>query len=106
MITLTKSAADHALTILNQRGQGLGLRIDITPSGCNGFKYLLEFVDTAQEQDLVYQSQGVKIYIDPQIAPMIQDLIVDWQQQGLNEKFEFINPNETSRCGCGQSFGI
>ena len=106
MIILTKSATTQAKKLLNQKKSALGLRIAVKPSGCNGFRYVLEYVEHPQSNDLVENYQGIDIYIDPTSQPILENLTLDWQKEGVNQGFKFINPLEQSRCGCGQSFGI
>lgn len=103
---LTKSASNQVIAALKQRGQGLGIRIAVKPSGCNGYKYLLEYVDQAAANDLIITIDSVTIFVDPESLPYVENLTLDWQRRGLNQGFEFINPLEESRCGCGQSFSV
>lgn len=106
MITLTEIAANKTQEMLNRRGYGLGIRIGVKSSGCNGMKYLLEYVDQSLDTDQVYTSYNINIYVDPESLPYIQGLTMDWRVRGLNQGFEFINPQEQSRCGCGESFSV
>lgn len=108
MITLTELAADKIRQHLEKRGHGLGIRIGVRTTGCSGLAYVLEFVDTAPvtRDQFVYEDQGVKVWVDGKSMPYVSGLTMDWQKQGLNEGFEFINPNEKDRCGCGESFRV
>jgi iron-sulfur cluster assembly protein len=108
MINLTPLAAEKVRANLEKRGKGLGLRIGVKTTGCSGLAYVLEYVDVAPvtRDQFVYESNGVKVWIDGRSMPYIDGLTMDWQKQGLNEGFEFINPNEKDRCGCGESFRI
>ncbi len=108
MITLTENAAEKVLQQLARRGKGLGIRVGIKTTGCSGLAYVLEFVDSspvAQDQ-FVYEQHGVRIWVDSSSLPYVNGLVMDWQRQGLNEGFEFNNPNERDRCGCGESFRV
>jgi iron-sulfur cluster assembly protein len=67
---------------------------------------VLEYVDAVDEHDQLFESLGVNVYIDPKSLAYIQGLEMDWVRNGLNEGFEFRNPNERDRCGCGESFRI
>jgi iron-sulfur cluster assembly protein len=67
---------------------------------------VLEYVDSPTESDLIFDSEGFKIVVDPRDLPIIDELTVDYVRQGLNEGFDFINPQERDRCGCGESFRI
>lgn len=106
MIQLTELAADKIKQQLDKRGKGLGIRIGVKTSGCSGFAYVLEFVDEPQDIDERFESNGVNVFVDPKSLLYVAGLNIDWTKKGLNEGFEFINPNETARCGCGESFKI
>jgi iron-sulfur cluster assembly protein len=108
MITLTEQAAERVKQSLTKRGQGEGIRIGVKTTGCSGLAYVLEYVDIAPvtRDQFVYESYGVKVWVDGKSAPYINGLIMDWKKTGLNEGFEFTNPNERDRCGCGESFRI
>jgi iron-sulfur cluster assembly protein len=108
MITLTELAADKIRQQLEKRGHGLGIRIGVKTTGCSGLAYVLEFVDTAPvtRDQFVYEDHGVKVWVDGRSMPYVNGVTMDWQKQGLNEGFEFINPNESGRCGCGESFRV
>jgi iron-sulfur cluster assembly protein len=108
MITLTKLAAEKVKQNLEKRGKGVGIRIGVKTTGCSGLAYVLEYVDYAPvtRDQFVYDSNGVKVWVDGKSAPYVNGLTMDWQKKGLNEGFEFINPNERDRCGCGESFRV
>lgn len=108
MITLTQIAADKVKKQLERRGKGLGIKIGIKTTGCSGLAYVLEYIDAEPitRDQFVYESHGVKVWIDERSSPYVQGLTMDWQKKGLNEGFEFINPNERDRCGCGISFRV
>lgn len=106
MIHVTPRAASRIATNLDRRGQGVGIRLGVRTTGCSGLAYVLEYVDSPKESDLVFDSEGFKIVVDPRDLPIIDELTVDYVRQGLNEGFDFINPQERDRCGCGESFRI
>lgn len=108
MITLTPLAAEKVQQQLARRGKGMGIRIGVKTTGCSGLAYVLEYVDFAPvtRDQFVYESNGIKVWVDGRSSPYINGLTMDWQKKGLNEGFEFINPNEKDRCGCGESFRI
>ena len=107
MIQLTASAAGKVKKLIEKRGPAtLGIRIGIKTTGCSGMAYVLEFVETPDADDIVTDSLGCAVYVDPKSAVYVQGLTVDYVRQGLNEGFEFINPNERDRCGCGESFRV
>jgi iron-sulfur cluster assembly protein len=106
MISLTETAAEKIKTQLQKRGKGLGIRIGVKTTGCSGLAYVLEFVDQIFNGDCVFESGGVHVYVDAKSMAYIQGLEMDWVKNGLNEGFEFRNPNEKDRCGCGESFRV
>jgi len=105
-ITLTEVAADRVKNFLANRGKGLGLRLGVKTSGCSGMAYVLEFVDELEDNDQVFESQGVKIIVDPKSLLYIDGTELDYGKEGLNEGFKFNNPNVKDQCGCGESFTI
>ena len=105
-ISLTEVAADRVKNFLHNRGKGIGLRIGIKTTGCSGMAYVLEFVDELDENDQVFESQGVKLIVDPKSLIYLDGTEVDFGKEGLNEGFKFINPNAKDECGCGESFTV
>jgi len=105
-ITLTEKAARHVAAFLTKRGKGVGLRFGVRTSGCSGMAYKLEFVDAANPEDLVFESHGVKVLVDPKSLPYIDGTELDFTREGLNEGFKFNNPNIKDQCGCGESFNV
>jgi iron-sulfur cluster assembly protein len=106
MIQVTETAAKKIKQNLARRGSGVGIRIGIRTTGCSGLAYVLEYVDRINSEDTVFESQDVRVIVDAKSLPILGDLDVDYVRQGLNEGFEFNNPNERDRCGCGESFRI
>jgi len=105
-ITLTETAAKRVKDFLTSRGKGEGLRLGVKTTGCSGMAYVLEFADAAEEGDEIFESQGVKIFIDPKSLVYIDGTELDYTKEGLNEGFKFKNPNEKDTCGCGESFTV
>jgi iron-sulfur cluster assembly protein len=106
MIQVTEAAAKKIKQNLARRGSGVGIRIGIRTTGCSGLAYVLEYVDRINNEDTVFTSQDVSIIVDAKSLPILGNLDVDYVRQGLNEGFEFTNPSEKDRCGCGESFRI
>lgn len=106
MISLTEQANKKIKQTLERRGSGLGIRIGVRTTGCSGLAYVLEYVDRPQPDDQCIECMDCKIFVDPKSCPYIQGMTIDYVRQGLNEGFEFRNPNERDRCGCGESFRI
>ncbi len=106
MISLTEQAAKKVKATLSKRGKGLGLRVGVKTTGCSGLAYVLEYVDQPNPEDRCFESYGCQLYVDPKSCAYIQGVEIDWVRNGLNEGFDFKNPNERDRCGCGESFRI
>jgi iron-sulfur cluster assembly protein len=105
-ITLTEKAAKHINRYIERRGKGIGLRFGVRTTGCSGLAYKLEYVDESVPEDKVFESNGVKVFVDPKSLPYIDGTELDFAREGLNEGFRFNNPNVKDECGCGESFRI
>jgi iron-sulfur cluster assembly protein len=105
-ISLTEAAARHVSRYLTKRGKGVGVRLGVKTTGCSGLAYKLEYVDEAATEDSVFESHGVKVFVDPKSLPYIDGTELDFAREGLNEGFKFHNPNVKDECGCGESFRI
>ena len=105
-VTVTESAARHIARTLESRGKGEGIRVGVRTSGCSGMAYVLEFVDAAEPEDVVFEEHGVKLFVDPKSLSYLDGTELDFVKEGLNEGFEFNNPNVAGECGCGESFSV
>jgi len=105
-ISLTDSAAERVRGYLQARGEGVGLRLGITETGCSGYSYVVNYADEVSDGDVVFEDKGVKVVVDPEALKLIDGTEVDFVKNGLNEAFSFKNPNVTGECGCGESFNI
>ena len=103
---VTDLAAEKIRFYISKRGKGLGIKIGVKTTGCSGLAYVLEYVDQLDSTLALYRSKGVMVFIDPKHQPYLSGLVIDYQRSGLNEGFEFINPQEKNRCGCGESFNV
>jgi iron-sulfur cluster assembly protein len=108
MITLTETAAKKVKQQIQKRGKGLGIMIGVRTTGCSGLAYKLEYVDNLPTNGnyMSYASNDIIIIVDQKDLPYISGLTMEYKRQGLNEGFDFINPKEKARCGCGESFTI
>jgi iron-sulfur cluster assembly protein len=106
MIQVTNLAAKKIKQNLEKRGQGMGIRLGIRTTGCSGLAYVLEYIDAVNLEDIAYKQDGFVVVVDPKSLAYLNGLEIDYVRQGLNEGFEFANPNEKDRCGCGESFRI
>lgn len=105
-VTLTERAARRVSNFLAKRGKGVGLRLGVRTSGCSGLAYKLEFADVVNPEDAMFESNGVKVLVDPKSLPYIDGTELDFTREGLNEGFQFRNPNIKDQCGCGESFTV
>ena len=105
-VTLSEKAAKHVANYIAKRGRGVGLRLGVRTSGCSGMAYKLEFADDFAADDLIFESHGVKVLIDPKSLPYLEGTELDFVREGLNEGFKFNNPNLKDECGCGESFNV
>ena len=105
-ITLTENAATHVARFIEKRGHGAGVRLGVKTSGCSGMAYKLEFAEEATPEDEVFESFGVKVFIDPKSLAYLDGTELDFVREGLNEGFKFNNPNVKDECGCGESFNV
>jgi iron-sulfur cluster assembly protein len=105
-ISLTAPAAERVRNYLAQRGNGVGLRIGVKKTGCNGFAYVVNYADEVTDADSVFEDQGVKVVVDHDSLAYIDGTEVDFVKEGLNEAFRFRNPNVAGECGCGESFNV
>ncbi|MDO8931884.1 MAG: iron-sulfur cluster assembly protein IscA [Rhodocyclaceae bacterium] len=105
-VTLSESAAKHVANYIAKRGKGIGVRLGVKTSGCSGMAYKLEFADAAEPDDVVFETRGLKVLVDPRSLPYIDGTELDFAREGLNEGFKFNNPNVKDQCGCGESFNV
>ena len=103
---MTEAAARHVNRYLSKRGKGVGVRLGVKTTGCSGLAYKLEYVDDLAEEDVVFETHGLKILIDPKSLAYLDGTELDFAREGLNEGFKFYNPNVKDECGCGESFRI
>lgn len=105
-VSLTEIAAKHIVSYLEDRGKGIGIRLAVKTTGCSGLMYVIEPVDEPQAEDIRIVTQGVEVYVDPKSMVYVDGTEMDYVKQGLNEGFEFKNPNVQGECGCGESFTV
>lgn len=108
MILLTEKAHEKVKSQLQKRGKGVGIRLGVRTTGCSGLAYTMEYVDKYDaEVDVInYSQKDFVLLVDSKSDVYLKGLIMDWVRNGLNEGFDFKNPNERDRCGCGESFRV
>jgi len=107
ILTLTDAAAQQAKKLM-ERGDNdtIGLRVGIKTAGCSGLQYQVEFANEQKPFEDKIEQKGVTIFIDPAAVMFIIGSEMDWQEDKFASSFTFSNPNETARCGCGESFSV
>lgn len=105
-VTLTSSAAAKVQELISAEGDAsLSLRLAVRPGGCSGFSYDMYFDAAVDGTDIVNETDGVRVVIDPESAAMVGGATIDFRDGGLQGAgFAINNPNEQRSCGCGQSF--
>ncbi len=106
MIQLTAPAAKRINAQLAKRGSGVGLRLGVKKSGCSGWAYVLDYADAIEPGDQVFETEGAKVVVKTDQLDKLNGITLDFQRDGLNEAFKFINPNVKGECGCGESFAV
>ncbi|MCC5859814.1 MAG: iron-sulfur cluster assembly accessory protein [Ectothiorhodospiraceae bacterium] len=102
-VVLTKKAAEHVRSHAGKAGGAGGLRLGVRTSGCSGFAYTVDYVDEVREDDTVFEQHGVRVVVDRKSLPFLDGMEVDFVREGLNQRFDFRNPNVKASCGCGES---
>jgi iron-sulfur cluster assembly protein len=105
-ISLTESAANRVKSFLATRSAGIGLRLGVRKTGCSGFAYVVNYAESPEPGDAVFEDHGVRVFVDSASLTLLDGTIVDFVKQGLNEAFRFRNPNVKGECGCGESFSV
>jgi len=105
-ISLTERAAARVRDYLARNGQAVGLRLGVRKTGCSGWAYTVEYAETVGADDVVIETDGVRLIVSPDSMALLGGSRIDYVREGLNEKFSFINPNATGQCGCGESFSV
>ncbi|WP_086931152.1 HesB/IscA family protein [Agarilytica rhodophyticola] len=105
-ITVTNAAAEHFARELAKKG-GQAVRISLKQSGCTGFKYVIDEVESREDGDLtITLENGIAVYLDPKHLAALNGTVIDYVQQGLNKNLVLDNPNVKDMCGCGESFNV
>lgn len=108
-ITITSAACEHIKKSV-EKNQGAGFRLSIKKTGCSGYSYVPEVISTINATDFVCETGGIKIYLDTSWLHLLQGIQIDYieeKKSGLKQtRLVFTNPNESSRCGCGESFHV
>jgi iron-sulfur cluster assembly protein len=105
-VTLTEKAAFRIRNFLRASATDTerGIRVGISDGGCSGYEYKLDIVNEPNADDLIFEQDKVRIYIDPNSAPLLEGVAIDFVESLTQSGFTFTNPNATDTCGCGKSF--
>jgi len=106
MIQITSLAKDKIEKYMEKRGGAEGIRIGVKTTGCNGLSYVLEYVDNPEDIDSMSEHNGIKIFVNPKDLVYLDNITVDYKSEKFHEGFDFVNPKESGRCGCGESFHV
>ena len=106
VIKLSDKAADRIKEILSENKDSLGVRIGVKSGGCAGMSYIMEYAKNLNPNDEVIEDKGVKVFIDAGAVMYLLGTEMDYKTEEFSSSFVFKNPNETERCGCGESFKI
>ncbi len=106
-VQLTPTAVEKAKAALSREGlAGWGLRVAVVGGGCSGFQYNLNFDKSAKDDDVEYDVDGLKIFVDAVSLQYVKGMVIDYVNGLHGAGFKFVNPNATRTCGCGSSFGV
>lgn len=105
-LTLTESAAKRVASIAEKQAKPAILRLSVEGGGCSGFQYKFDLADTLEGDDMVSETDGVKLVVDPVSLDLVGGSVVDFVESLGGAAFRVENPNAAAGCGCGSSFGI
>jgi len=105
-VTMTPTAVKHVRKQLDKKPEAKGIRLAIKKSGCSGFKYETQWVETPESDDRIFTIDGVDVYVKQEHLPLVNGIEIDFVTEGVNSLFRFRNPNATAECGCGESFTV
>ena len=107
VITLSDRAAERVKEIMAQAKEPIiGLRVGVASGGCAGMSYVMEYAKEINPNDEIIEDKGVKVFIDSAAVMYLLGTEMDYKKDNFSTTFTFNNPNETERCGCGESFKI
>ena len=107
IIKLSDNAALRIKEIMsNAENESLGVRVSVKTGGCAGLSYVMEYTKEVNSNDELIEDKGVKVFIDSSAVMYLLGTEMDYKKEELSSSFVFNNPNETERCGCGESFKV
>ena len=105
-VNLTTTAADRVRQFMAENANAVGLRLGVKVVGCSGYAYVVDLTDAVNEDDSVFETNGVKVVVNQKSLSIVDGTEIDFSRDGLNEGFAYTNPNAKNMCGCGESFGV
>ncbi|MEX1147981.1 MAG: iron-sulfur cluster assembly accessory protein [Sphingomonadales bacterium] len=107
MLTITDAAAERIRGLLERRGKpSAGVRLGTKTYGCSGLAYQVDYVDDVSDDDVLVEDKGVRIFVERASIPYLSGSQMDYVEDKFTTGFTFTNPNESGRCGCGESFTV
>ncbi len=107
VVTLTDAAIDRVKYLMDKsQDQVIGLRVSISNKGCSGHGYVVEYANEKRQFEEEVEINGARVLIDPAAVMFLIGSVIDYKEEKLQSGFTFTNPNETGRCGCGESFSV
>ena len=106
-IKLSDNAAKRIKEIMSKADNStIGVRVGVKSGGCAGMSYIMEYANEAKKNEEVIEDKGVKVFIDSNAIMYLLGTEMDYKTDKFSSQFVFKNPNETERCGCGESFKV
>ena len=107
IIKLSQNAAERIKTIMSKaKDKAIGVRVGVKSGGCAGMSYIMEYAKDVKPNEEIIEDKGVKVLIDPKAIMYLLGTEMDYKAEKFSSQFVFKNPNETERCGCGESFKV
>ena len=107
ILTLSINAAERIKEIMSSAdNKTIGVRVGVKSGGCAGMSYIMEYAEDIKPNEEIVEEKGVKVLIDPKAIMYLLGTEMDYKKEKFSSQFVFKNPNETERCGCGESFKI
>ncbi len=106
ILSITEKAAERVKALIADKPGAKGLRLGTEASGCSGLGYTMDLVTDINPEDLAVDAHGITVYVAQDALVQVRGTTMDWQDEIFATGFKFTNPNETGRCGCGESFTV
>ena len=107
ILTLSTNAAEKIKEIMSSaNNKTIGVRVGVKSGGCAGMSYIMEYAEDIKPNEEIVEEKGVKVLIDPKAIMYLLGTEMDYKKEKFSSQFVFKNPNETERCGCGESFKV